>query len=454
MSTPRIKAQRTENPSSPDKPLRAWYVVFALTAIYMLSYMDRQILSLLVTPMKRDLGISDTRVGLLGGLAFGLFYTLVGLPLGRIADTRNRRNLIAVGVVLWSIFTSACSLARSFWTLFLARMGVGIGEASLSPAAYSLIADYFPREQLGVAISVYYMGVYFGTSLSLLVTGLIVDAVAHTPFITVPLLGAMESWRITFLIVGLPGVLFALLAYTFREPPRRDLLRTREGQARTEMSFGMALLEMKRRWKPLIGISIGSIFQAIPTYALIFWTPTYLQRVHGWTPGQSGRGLAIMLLTFGCLGMYTGGRLSDFWQRGGIREGALRVGVVCAFGTGLLLPLAFLLKQAEWTQFLMGPGIFFLSLPMGTSAAALQPIFPNQVRGQVSALYLFFLNLGGLGLGPLMPGFLNDHLFHDGQMIGSSLAITIGVSAVLMLIAFRATYRNYRAEYDSMLANG
>src|SRR5580658_3467026 len=191
MSRPRTK---TENPviaTQPENLTYAWWVVFALTAIYMLSYTDRQILSLLVAPMKRDLGISDTRVGLLQGLAFGLFYTFMGLPLGRIADTRNRRNLIAAGVVLWSLFTSACSLARSFWTLFLARMGVGVGEASLSPAAYSLIADYFPREQLGVAISVFYMGIYLGTSLSLLVTGFIVDAVAHTPFVTLPLLGTM-----------------------------------------------------------------------------------------------------------------------------------------------------------------------------------------------------------------------------------------------------------------------
>jgi MFS family permease len=430
--------------------MRAWYVVFALTAIYMLSYMDRVILSLLVAPMKRDLGISDTRVGLLQGLAFGLFYTLVGLPLGRIADTRNRRNLIAAGVVLWSLFTSACSVARSFGTLFLARMGVGVGEASLSPAAYSLIADYFPREQLGAAISVFYMGIYLGTSVSLLVTGLIVDAVSHTPSITVPLLGAMASWRITFLIVGLPGALFALLAYTFREPPRRGLLRT---GVSTELSFAVTIAEMKRRWKPLIGISIGAIFQAVPTYALISWTPTFLQRVHGWTPGQSGRGLAGLLLTFGCLGIYTGGRFSDHLQKDGVHDGPLRVGVACAIGTLLLLPPAFLVKQAEWSLFLMGPGIFFLSLAMGTSPAALQPIFPNQVRGQVSALFLFFLSLGGLSLGPLMPGFLNDRLFHTPQSIGSSMAITIASAAVLMLVAFRATYRAYRTEYKAMLAS-
>ena len=200
----------------------AWYVVWALTAIYMLSYMDRQILSLLVGPLKRDLAISDTRVGLLQGLAFGLFYTLMGLPLGRIADRRSRRGLIALGIVLWSLFTSLSSVARSFWSLFLARMGVGVGEASLSPAAYSLIADYFPAERLGVAISVYYMGVFFGSSLSLVVTGIIVDLVAHTPTIAVPWLGTMAAWRITFLFVGVPGVLFALLAYTIREPVRRE----------------------------------------------------------------------------------------------------------------------------------------------------------------------------------------------------------------------------------------
>jgi MFS family permease len=430
----------------------AWYVVFALTAIYMLSYMDRQILSLLVAPMKRDLGISDTRVGLLQGLAFGVFYTLMGLPLGRMADTRNRRNVIAAGVVLWSFFTSLCSVARSFWSLFLTRMGVGVGEASLSPSAYSLISDYFPRERLGVAISVYYMGIFFGSSVSLLVTGAVVDALAHTPVVIVPLLGAMASWRITFLIVGSPGVLFALLVYTIREPLRRDLLRTGTGEI-SRLSLPAALREIGRRWQSLLGISIGAIFQAVPTYALLSWTPTYFQRVHGWTAGQSGRGLAVLLLSFGCAGMYAGGRLSDHWQRRGISEGPLRVGVVCAIGTVLLLPAAYFVPQAEWTFVLMAPGIFFLALPMGTSPAALQRIFPNQVRGQVSALFLFLLNLGGLSLGPLMPGLLDDHLFHDGKMIGASLAITIGCSALLMLIAFRATYRAYRTDVVILPAN-
>jgi hypothetical protein len=243
--------------------------------------------------------------------------------------------------------------------------------------------------------------------------------------------------------VGLPGVLFALLVYTVREPLRRDLLRTRAGAA-SQLSFGASLGEMRRRWQSVLGISIGAIFQAAPTYALISWTPAYFQRVHHWTAGQAGRGLAALLLTFGCAGMYAGGRLSDYWQMNGVSEGPLRVGVACAIGTLLLLPAAFLASPVEWTFLLMAPGIFFLALPMGTSAAALQRIFPNQVRGQVSALFLFLLNLGGLSIGPLLPGLLNDRLFHDGNKIGASLAITIGSTALLMFVGFRATYRAYR----------
>lgn len=442
--------ERARTPAQPG--LRyAWYVVFTLTAIYMLGFVDRQILSLLVAPMKRDLGISDTRVGLLQGLAFGIFYTFMGLPLGRMVDTRNRRNLIAAGVVLWSFFTSLCSVAGSFWSLFLARMGVGVGEASLSPSAYSLISDYFPRERLGVAISVYYMGVFLGSGVSLLVTGSVIDALSHTPTIVVPLLGAMASWRIIFLIVGLPGILFALLVYTIREPARRDLLRTSSGQT-TRLSLSKAMIEIGRRWQSLVGISIGAIFQSAPTFALLAWSPAYLQRVHGWTAGQAGRGLAGLLLTCGCAGIYAGGLLSDRWQKRGINEGPLRVGVVCAIGTALFVPAAFLVPQVEWTFVLLAPGIFFLSLPMGTCAAALQRIFPNQVRGQVSALFLFLLNLGGQSIGPLMPGLLNDRLFHNGKMVGTSLAITIGASALLMLVAFRATYRAYRTHCEMLTA--
>lgn len=450
---PQPQLTKIENPVSAERPdlAYAWYVVFALTAIYMLSFVDRQILGLLVAPMKRDLGLSDTKVGVLQGLAFGVFYTLVGLPLGRLADVRNRRNLIAAGVVAWSFFTSACSVARSFFTLFLSRMGVGFGEATLSPAAYSLISDYFPKDQIGTAISVYYMGVFFGSSLSLLVTGSVLDALRNTPFLTLPLLGTIAAWRVVFLIVGLPGALFALLAFTVREPARRGLLRTAQNHAAT-LSFAESWREITKRGKSVAGISIGAVFQAAPTYAITFWVPSFFQRTHHWTAGQSGRALAAILLTFGCAGMYVGGKWSDRWQRSGAYEGPLRVGVICAIGTLLLMTPATLLSDASWTLVLMGPGMFFLALPMGVTAAALQHIFPNQVRGLVSSFFLFVLNLGGLSIGPLMPGLLNDRLFHNEQMVGASIAITVGVSAVLMLLAFWLGMGPYKRDYRLMEA--
>jgi MFS family permease len=428
----------------------AWYVVIVLTGLYMLSFVDRTILGLLVGSIKRDLGISDTRIGLLQGLSFALFYTIMGLPLGRLADTRSRRNLIAAGVVVWSLFTSACSIAKSFWSLFFTRIGVGIGEAGLSPAAYSLISDYFPPDKLGVAISVYYMGVFLGSSLALLVGGVVVDMMSRTPTVTLPLLGTIASWRVTFLVVGLPGLLCALLVYTIREPLRLNMLRNAQGE-KAHLSFGQALAQMGMRWQSVAGISLGMVFQSMANYALVSWAPTYFVRVHGWTPGQSGKALAAILLIAGCGGMYTGGRLSDRWQRRGLDEAPMRVMVLGAIGTIFLLPVGTLLSDVRWTLAFLFAGVFALALPMGISASALQRIFPNQVRGVVSALYLFVLNIGGLSLGPLLPGVFNDYLFHNGKMIGYSLSITMGGAAVLMLITFLLSYRHYRTHYQMMV---
>lgn len=427
----------------------AWWVVIALTGVYTLSFVDRTILSLLVPSIKRDLGVSDTQIGLLQGLAFSLFYTLMGLPIGRIADRSNRRNLIVAGILVWSFFTTMSSVAKSFVLLFLTRIGVGVGEASLSPAGYSMLSDYFPKQKLGAAISVFYMGVFIGSALAQLVGGTTIDMLARTPFVTVPILGTMASWRLTFVIVGLPGVVFAALAWTIREPVRRNLLASADGRPR-QLSFGEAMAQIRMRWQSVAGISLAMVCQGMITYGLLAWIPTFFQRVHHWSPGQSGRALAAILLTFGCAGMYFGGRLSDHWQKRGVPEGPLKVAVISAIGTLLLMPVATLVSNPAWTLALLAPALFFDALAMGTSTAALQHIFPNQVRGQVSALYLFLLNLGGGSLGPLLPGVFNDYLFHNPNMVGYSLAITVAIGAIGMLIAITSTFGAYRIHYDMM----
>ena len=431
----------------------AWYVVLVLTGMYMFSFVDRQILGLLVPSIKRDLGVSDTRIGLLQGLAFALFYTFMGMPLGRIVDSCNRRNLIAISIVVWSIFTSLCAATKSFFSLFLVRIGVGVGEAGLSPSAYSLIADYFPKERMGAAISVYYFGLFFGSSLALLVGGIAIDALARTPILTLPLLGAIASWRITFLIVGLPGLVFASLAFTIREPLRRSMLLADDGSP-AETSFKEAFALMAQRWRSVLGLSLGMVFQSTCNYAISAWAPTYFLRIHGWTAAQTGKALAMILIIFGCSGMYVGGVLSDNWRKRGIAEGPIRVALISGMGIFLFLTPATLIADVRWTVAFLAVGMFVMSFPMGTAVAALQLIFPNQVRGQMSALFLFCLNLGGLTMGPLLPGVFNDFLFHNENMIGISLALTTGGASILMLCVFLATLRPYRTHYRMMEGAG
>ncbi len=428
-----------------------WYVVAALTSLYTLSYIDRTILSLLIGPIKRDLGINDTQVGLLTGVAFSVFYTLVGLPIGRLVDTKNRRNLIAAGLLVWCCFTSAGAATKSYATLFLARIGVGVGESSLSPAAYSVITDYFPKRLLGVAISVFYMGVFIGSSLALLVGGMIVQALSRTPTLTLPILGTIASWRATFLLVGLPGFLFVLLVYTIREPKRRGLIQSAAGG--THLPLGEAIAQMKLRWESLLGLSVAMVFQSMCAFALISWGPQFFQRIHGWNAAETGRAFAAILLIFGCGGMLSGGKLSDYWHKQGVAESPLRVGVIGAIGTALFLGPAFALQDAHWTLVFAGLGLFCAALPMGISVAALQRIFPNQVRGQVAAFFLFILNLGGYPLGTLMPGVFNNYLFHDEKMLGPSMAITISIGAVLMLVLFAITTRPYKRHFQMMASS-
>lgn len=444
---------RDLTPEQSTSPRYAWYVVVVLMLCYALSLIDRQILSLLVAPMKRDLHINDTGIGLLQGLSFALFYTLAGLPLGLLADTRSRRNMITAGIVAWSVMTAACSAAKNFWSLFLARMGVGVGEAALSPAAFSLIADSFPPGQLGLALSVYSMGIYFGSGLAMIAGGSVVQSLSQRSELTLPILGAIASWRATFLVVGLPGLLIALLTMTIREPQRHALLRNAEGIA-ARPGFSELLEQVRRRWQSVGGISLGMVFQAISGYAFFGWGPAFLQRTYAWTPGRAGRTLGVLTLVFGCLGMYAGGSLCDYWQKRAVLQAPLRVAVFSAAGTAVFFPLALLAGNAGRAAALLAPAIFALALPIGSSYAALQLIFPNQLRGQVSALFLFILSLGGLSLGPLLPGLLDDYFFHSEKMIGTSLAATIAAASVLMWVTFRATYGPYREHYRAALVSG
>src|SRR5581483_12417678 len=252
----------------------AWYTVFVLMICYTLSYRDRQILAFLVGPMEQDLGISDTQVGLLQGAAFVLVYSVFGLPMGALADRFNRRNIVAAGVVVWSLMTSLSSVARTFLALPVARMGVGIGEATLSPCAFSMITDSFPRERLGGALSVYTMGIQLGSGLALIIGGLVAQTVSQMPPVALPLVGAIAAWRLTFLVVGAPGLLIALLLLTVREPVRRALLLGSDGRP-AKLDLRALLVQIRMRWRSALGLSLMISCQATCNYVLLGWGPTF-----------------------------------------------------------------------------------------------------------------------------------------------------------------------------------
>ncbi len=410
----------------------AWYVAIVLMLCNTLSFIDRQILGLLVDPIKHDLGISDTRIGLLQGLAFGIFYTLLGMPMGRIVDRGNRRKLVAAGVFCWSLMTASSSVARGFWSLFAARMGVGVGEATLSPSAFSLLSDYFPKERLATALSVFSMGIFFGSGLALIVGGLII--------------GALGSWRLTFVIVGLPGLLATLLVFTIKEPERKNLLG---GQA-TKLSLAEVVEQVKLRWQSVVGICLAFAFQALCNYSQQAWLPSFFIRIHGWTKRQAGLTIGIISLVTGLLGAYLGGLLCDYWQRRGKTDASLRVGVLATICAGAFFSLALAMPGVNQQLALLVPAFFFLAMPIGSSYASLQLIVPNQVRGQIGALQIFTLNLFGLILGPFLPGFFNDYLFKDPKMVGVSLSLTVGLASLLSAVLFRATWSHYRNHYAQM----
>jgi predicted MFS family arabinose efflux permease len=285
--------------------------------------------------------------------------------------------------------------------------------------------------------------------LALIVGGLVIQAVSATPMTAVPLLGTMPSWRLTFLIVGLPGLLAAALLYTVREPARKGILLSTAGVAQS-LSLAQTVHEFAKRWRSMFGVAVGLMLVVLCGYAYSFWAPVYLQRVHGWSASQAGLSLGVVMVVCGCVGLFLGGRLADYWLRRGVREAALRVCALATAGAAVFIAAAFLSPSAWWTVALMVPAHIFAAMPNGSCLAAVQLIFPNQVRGQAAALLILILNLGGLTLGPLLPGFFNDHIYHSDLQLGRSIVLTTSVSAVLGIAVCCWAMRHYRRDHELM----
>jgi len=441
-------AQRGVTPAYPP-PRYAWYVVAVLTLANTSAFVDRQILGLLVGPIRRDLGISDAQMGILYGLAFALFYTLLGIPLGRAADRASRRTIIGAGIAVWSVMTVLCGIARSYDQLLLARFGVAIGEAALAAPALSLIADYFVPERRASALSVYALGVYLGAGLANLIGGALLSRLDGSATVVWPLVGEMRPWQQVFVVVGVPGILVALLMVTVREPIRHET-----GQ-RDSRPFAVAevVAYVRANARAFSCHSGGYALFALVNFATAAWLPTFLIRTYGWTAARAGITLGALTSTIGVLGVVAGGRVADAMLARGYTDAKLRVGIIAALGNTVCGAVYILSPNATLAVAALVPYNFFASFAFGAAVAAVQEITPNRMRAQVGALSMSVITLVGLGLGPSVVGVLTSAVYGKDSAVRDSLlwVTLVGLAgAVALLAAGLAPYRRsvaYRAAW-------
>jgi MFS family permease len=412
---------------------RANYTLIVLVGAYILSFVDRQIVNLLVGPIRADLRISDFQMSLLQGLAFALFYVTLGLPIGRLADRKNRKAIIAAGILVWSLMTSVCGLATTFLGLFIARIGVGVGEAALSPAAYSILGDSFPKEKLARAIYIYTLGTTVGAGLAYLIGGSVIEHVASASSIVLPLVGSVQPWQATFFIVGLPGLLIALLVWlTVEEPSRRGVVAA-TGAAATTPTINEVMHFAWQRRRAYLPIFLSISLLSILSYGYMNWYPAFLTRTYGLTTADAGRSIGVLYLVFGTAGAFSGAGLSEYFTRRGHSDANVRViAVVCA---ALLVPAAVgpMMPDATLALIVAAPTVLLLNAFFGASVTALQLMTPNQMRALISAAFLLFTTLTGLGIGTSLVALFTDYVF------GSDLSLRYSLASVAVLVCPIAT---------------
>ncbi len=397
------------------------YVLGVLFLVYVFNFMDRQVLSIVLDDIKEEIELSDTYMGFLAGFAFSLMYTFAGIPIARYADRASRRNVVTIGLLVWTGFTALTGSVTSFLQLFAARVGVGIGEAAGTPPSHSLISDYFPLERRATALSIYGMGVFIGMAGAMYFGAQIAENF---------------GWRSVYLTLGLIGIpLAALVFFTVRELPRGT--SDRSDQPSIEIAEQPPLAEALLgivRIRSLMLIIAGTAVQSLAGYGLLVWGAPFLMRVHGMSRLDVGLYLALAIGIAGCAGTYTGGRLSDhFGQRDEswyMKLPALEAALGLPFLVGFLLAPSATLALACFAPF-----YFIANMYLGPMYAMTQTLVPPAMRATASAINLFIVNLVGLGLGPFLMGYLNDALaaqYGDESIRWSLLSVgLVGGTAVL-----------------------
>jgi len=371
------------------------YALGLLTVVYIINFVDRQILAILLQSIKEDLQLSDFQLGLLGGTAFGIFYATLGVPIARLADVYTRKGVMAWSLTIWSVMTALCGMAVGFWSLLLVRVGVGVGEAGGSPPAHSMISDYFPAEQRGTALGIFSLGVPLGILVGFMLGGWLDEAF---------------GWRVAFMVVGLPGVLLAIaVKFTLREPPRGH--SEAGGPAKSSVAAPSAREAARFLWrsKSFRHASLASGLYAFVGYSVTNWAPPFLIRSHGMSVGEVGTWLALIIGIGGGLGIYLGGVVSD---RLSIDDARYRVWVP-AVAMALALPFGFVAYTTPNTTLALAmlvPPVFLGLVYQAPALALVQSLATPAMRATASAILLFVINIIGLGMGPAVTGLVSDAL--------------------------------------------
>ena len=409
-------------------PAYSWFVVAAVSLLQIGSYIDRQVITLLVEPMREDFGIGDTQVSLLLGFAFAVFYAVMAIPAGRLADRYSRVRLIIASVFFWTLATLWCMVAEGYRGLFIARMLVGLGEAALIPAAFSLLSDYFRPGKLGLATSTVTGASFLGSGVALALGGYVISRLPSAQFITLPLVGDVRSWQLAFGFASIPSVVFLGLFLFVREPARSGQLAPREKGVSIQEALKYLGADKALWTSVFIGMAMIGAFQ----YGLTAWVPTFFIRSYGWTTAEIGQLYGATFLICGTSGTVTGGWLCDrLFQHFGRRTFVITP--LLSAGLSIPLVLGFALGGSGLVSAIMlVPLTFIGTMAFGAAIASIPSLAPNQMRGQLVAVYILFSTIIGQGCGPWLIAVFTEYVLGDPQAIRLSIGV---VSTSLLVLA-------------------
>lgn len=422
----------------------AWYVVSVLTIAYAIAILDRVSISLLIEPLQNDLQINDTQFGLLQGLAFSLFYSLLGLPMGMWCDRARRVPLLSLGIFLWSAATICCALANNFAELFFARMLVGVGEAALVPCAASLIADYFDPESRPKAYGTFVTGSSLGTAAAMALSGLFL-LTANMIIRDFAWAADMKEWQIVFILCGSPGIILSfLLFFTVKEPKRQGVVQS------TQKFTLQPILDLFRRYpKAMTALLLGTVLNLVCVYAIVGWIPALFIRVHGWNASDTGWILGAIGMPISIFAAVNSGWVISTLTKWGHRDAPLLAATASSASIVLFGTLTCLVSSPALALVGYGLNALFLNWNISGVYSGIAQIIPNELRGQVMAIHTICSGLIALTAGNFMVGYLSDNIFAGTGGVAWSLAVVFvscGLASIFILLNGRADFRKASAE--------